>query len=164
MSRVGRSMMLRDIFVPAALAVSAVTALSLPVLTYEELQPPPIAWTDDVDEGLSRAQHEDKPVVVYVGAEWDCAAKELEHVTFVDPAIRAIMHSDFVAIRIDATDEDSPSLRRDLERFKVIGEPALIILSHGSLKEQSRFNEFVKPDRLAPALLGVSASRGKYFF
>ncbi|MEA2753052.1 MAG: thioredoxin:protein disulfide reductase [Myxococcales bacterium] len=112
----------------------------------------PFTWESDVAAGLARAKAENKPVVVYFGATWDCAAKELEHQTWSDPQIRLLLGRELVAIHVDATDDENPNTRENAERFKVVGDPTVIILGADGRSEISRFNEFVQPERMAQAL------------
>ena len=158
--------MLRDYLVPLTLSVGAATALSLPRVAYEDLTPPQVQWSSDVVGSFLRARDEDKLVIVYFGAEWDTAAKEFEHETWPDPEVRSILRSEYVAIKIDATDDESPETRGWQSQFKVVGDPTIIVLSRGGYGEIMRFNEYVKPDVMATKLLAASDephSRGHFF-
>jgi hypothetical protein len=89
---------------------------------------------------------------VYFGAAWDTAAKELEHVTFVDPRVRSRLSRDFITVMVDATDDESPYTREMQQRFKVVGDPTMIVLGSDAETEVVRFNEFIPPDVLTRAL------------
>ena len=110
---------------------------------------PPYA---DLEAALASGKAQDKPILVYFGAEWDTAAKKLEEVTFVDPEVRWLLRRDFVSIRVDTTDDEAPLLRALQERFKVVGDPTTVILASDGVSELARFNEFVAPRRFARAL------------
>jgi thiol:disulfide interchange protein len=112
----------------------------------------PMQWQGDLDVALASAKAQNKPLFVYFGASWDTAAKELEHVTFVDPEVRALLGRDFVSMRVDASDDENPDTRRLQERFKVVGDPTIIVLGPDGTSEIVRFNEFIKPRVLARAL------------
>lgn len=112
----------------------------------------PLTWESDVDAGLAKARAQDKPVLVYFGASWDCAAKELENETWSDPWIRLLLGHEFVAIRVDATDDENPNTRKNAARFKVVGDPTVIILGADGRTEIRRFNEFVRSDVMGRAL------------
>ncbi len=60
----------------------------------------------------------------------------------------------FVAVRVDATDEEDPRAREILEKYRVIGLPTLVILD-SSGRERQRVTSFVKPDELLAMLQGV---------
>jgi len=112
----------------------------------------PMKWETDLDAGLARARREHKPVVVYFGATWDTAAKELEHVTFVDPEVRLLLGRDFVSVHVDTSDDEDPPARRLTERFKVVGDPTIVIVAADGTSEIRRFNEFIPPAVFAAAL------------
>jgi thiol:disulfide interchange protein len=111
-----------------------------------------VAWEHDLDAASARAKAQNKPLLVMFGADWDCAAKELQHETFSDPLIRLWLAAGFVSAYVDMTDEDLPSLKASLERFKVVGDPALIVIARDGTTELTRLNEFVPPAELLPSL------------
>lgn len=112
----------------------------------------PVSWYADVDVGMAAGKAQDKPVVVYFGATWDTSAKELEHVTFVDPEVRWLLRRDFVSVHVDSSDDEKPLTTELQRRFKVIGDPTLVIMGSDGVTELARFNEFVPPRVFAHAL------------
>ncbi len=111
---------------------------------------PPIAWMTDHDAALKRAKSEGKPMLIDFGAEWCTACKELEHQTFPDPNVRAEAQR-FVALRIDATDDEDATVNKLKDRYKVVGLPTVIMLDKTG-KEIVRFNEFVKAETFHAAM------------
>ncbi len=118
----------------------------------------PLRWESDVEVAFAKGKAENKPVVVYFGADWDNAAKELEHQTFVDPVVRTLLWRDFIAVHVDSTDDEEPSLRKLSERFKVVGDPTIVIMSANGVTELRRVNEFVPPEKFAPMLRAATRS------
>ena len=57
----------------------------------------------------------------------------------------------FIAIRVDASDDENPETKRLTEKYKIVGLPTVIMLD-GAGNEISRFNEFVPPEKFAAAL------------
>jgi hypothetical protein len=112
----------------------------------------PLTWESDFSKGLARAEAQNKPIVLYFGAEWDTAAKELEQQTWSDPEIRLLLGRQFVAIAIDTTDDEAAFTRTMQERFKVVGDPTVIILGSDGSTEILRFNEYVPPRVMGPVL------------
>jgi thiol:disulfide interchange protein len=112
----------------------------------------PVAWEPEVDVGIARARREGKPIVIYFGATWDTAAKELEYVTFADPEVRFLLRRDFVAVHVDTTDDEDPVEQRTVRRFDVIGDPTILILGPQASTELVRVTEFVQPARFASML------------
>ncbi len=112
----------------------------------------PVTWYGDLDVALAAGKAQDKPIFVYFGADWDSAAKELEHVTFVDSEVSWLLRRDFVSVRVDTTDDEAPQTREPQRRFKVVGDPTLVLLASDGVSELARFYEFVDPPRFARAL------------
>ena len=111
----------------------------------------PLTWETDEVAALARSAQEKRPLFVYVGAEWDASAKELEHVTFADARVRKELRR-FVKLHIDMTDDELPSTARATQRFKIIGEPALLVLAPDGETELVRIHQFVPPDQLVAVL------------
>ena len=66
----------------------------------------------------------DKPVMLDFSAKWCSACKELEHITFKDPQVVALLRN-FTLLRADVTD-NSPEEKALLKRFNLFGPPAMI--------------------------------------
>jgi hypothetical protein len=67
---------------------------------------------------------------------------------------------DWIAIKVDMTDEDAPGLREKLDRFKVIGDPSTILIDFdvpGGGHELLRFNEYVPAMKMASAIRAAAA-------
>ena len=117
---------------------------------------PAITWVDNEQAGRAKATAENKPVLVDFGATWCTACKELEHNTFPNPGVRTEAQR-FVAIHVDATDDDAPDTKRLQEKYKVVGLPTVIMLDAAG-NEVARFNEFVGPDKFIAAMKKVPNS------
>ena len=116
----------------------------------------PVRWHVDVKTAEASAKAQHKPLLVYFGAAWDMAAKQMEQKTFADPEVRFLMGQHFVVVHVDATDDESPELRELQSRFKVLGDPTTVIMSADGKAELVRFNEFVPPRRFANVLTRVA--------
>lgn len=114
--------------------------------------PKPIAWLTDENAAAQLAATTHKRGLVFVGAEWDTAAKELEHETFVDPEVRRLVNNGYIPLAVDATDDESPVTRRQLDRFKILGDPSLIIFEPDFKTELYRLNEYVSAQHFASVL------------
>jgi len=117
---------------------------------------PEIAWINSEDAGRAKASAENKPVLIDFGASWCTACKELEHNTFPNPGVRTEAQR-FVAIRVDATDDEAPDTKRLQDKYKVVGLPTVIMLDSGGA-EIARFNEFVPPEKFLAAMKKVPNS------
>lgn len=117
---------------------------------------PEITWLANEADGRAKASAENKPVLIDFGATWCTACKELEHNTFPNPGVRTEAQR-FIAIRVDATDDDAPDTKRLQEKYKVVGLPTVIMLDPAG-NEVTRFNEFVPPEKFLAAMKKVPAS------
>ena len=110
-----------------------------------------LIWETDDVAALARSAREGRLLFVYVGAEWDASAKQLELVTFADARVRNELRT-FVNLHIDMSDDELPSTARATQRFKIIGEPALLVLAPDGETELVRIHQFVPPERLVAVL------------
>lgn len=115
-----------------------------------------LTWETDDVAALARSAREDRLLFVYVGAEWDASAKELEHVTFVDARVRKELRR-FVNLHVDMTDDELPSTARATKRFHIVGEPALLVLAPDGETELVRIHQFVPPEELVAVLRAALA-------
>jgi thiol:disulfide interchange protein DsbD len=114
-----------------------------------------IEWMASEEAGRAKALADGKPVLIDFGASWCTACKELEHKTFPDPNVRAEA-ARFIAIRVDASDDENPETKRLSEKYKIVGLPTVIMMDRDG-KEVTRFNEFVPPEKFVAALKKVPA-------
>ena len=114
----------------------------------------PIVWLAKETDAIAKASAEKKPLIIDFGASWCKACKELEELTFPDARVRGEAQR-FVALRVDASDDDSPEVKVLQAKYKVVGLPTVVILDSAG-KESARFNEFAPPDRFAAALKSVN--------
>jgi thiol:disulfide interchange protein DsbD len=122
-------------------------------IAWVQLPKAQLEWLASEPDGMQRAQAEHRPVIVDFGATWCTACKELESHTFADARVLREAGR-FVAVRVDATDEDDPQVSSVKGKYKVVGLPTVVVLdSHG--KERARLNEFVPPERFLEIIRAV---------
>ena len=112
-----------------------------------------LQWIGSEADGSRLAQAEHRPLIVDFGAEWCGACKELASHTFADDKVRDEAGR-FVAVRVDATDEDDPQVNAVKGKYRVVGLPTVVVFDSQG-KERARFNEFVPPDRFLAAIRAV---------
>ncbi len=61
----------------------------------------PVHWVPWSDAAFARARAEDKPVLMDIGAVWCHWCHVLDHESYDDPAVAAIINEHFVAIKVD---------------------------------------------------------------
>jgi thioredoxin:protein disulfide reductase len=111
-----------------------------------------LAWEKtDIEAARQRALRENRPLLVDFTAAWCGACKELDKVTFAAPEVGAEMGR-FVAVKVDATNDDDPRVGATLERFRVVGLPTVLVFDSRG-KEAIRYTDFVAP---AEFLSGIS--------
>jgi len=103
-----------------------------------------------LDKALQQAKDLDKPVMIDVYADWCVACLELEHKTFSDPAVQALL-APFTLIRLDITNsQDTDQL---LNRFNIIGPPTLVFFDvEGKEVNAARITGFVDADEFKAVL------------
>ena len=85
---------------------------------------PPVAWHEWSPEAFAEARREGKHLLVSVQAAWCHWCHVMNDRTFGDPAVRAKLAADYIAIKVDS------DARPDLaERFQDYAWPATVLLS-----------------------------------
>jgi thiol:disulfide interchange protein DsbD len=122
-------------------------------LSWLDLPKAHLEWLTSEAEGTKLARSEHRPLIVDFGAEWCGACKELTRHTFADDNVRSEAGR-FVAVQVDATDDDDPQVNAIKDKYKVVGLPTVVVMDSTG-KERVRFNEFVPPERFLSAIRSV---------
>jgi thiol:disulfide interchange protein DsbD len=115
---------------------------------------PAVRWEASEPKAMARVAAEHKPLLVDFGASWCGACKELDEKTFPDARVRE-QGARFVALHVDATDDDDPEVSRVRTKYGAKEGLPVVVLFQSDGKEAFRFTEFVPPERLAAALSTV---------
>ena len=92
-----------------------------------------------------------KPVMIDFAADWCLPCKELEHKTFVDPAVVAA-GSGWIFLKADLTKTGSPEVEALKDKWKVLGVPTLIFLGPDGRETGERVIGFEPPESFVSRL------------
>lgn len=123
-----------------------ITALTLPdrELNWQKIT---------IAEAQKSAALDSQPLLVDFTAAWCAACKELDKLTFADPAVSREAGR-FLAVKVDATDDEDPVVAKTMSDLKVVGLPT-VLLFDSSGKEVKRFTDFVAAEEFVTALRSV---------
>ena len=123
-------------------APDAASVAALPLATTRG----PLVWLASETEALAQGRAERRPVLVHFATEWCADCKRMVSETFGDPRVKTEAGR-FVAVRIDATNDEDPQVSAALSKYAVVNVPTLILLD-SSGHETRRFTELIGPDTL----------------
>jgi thioredoxin:protein disulfide reductase len=114
-----------------------------------------LTWEHSEAEASARAKAEKRPMLIDFTAEWCGACKEIAKETFSDPrVVEKAVSAKFVAIKVDATNDEDPQVDAVKGKYKVVGLPTVVIYD-SSGNERKRFNEFVGPEPFLAAIKDI---------
>lgn len=112
-----------------------------------------LVWETHEGPALERARSEHRPVMIDVRADWCAPCLAMESETFADARVKA-EGGRFIAIRIDATDQNDTQFMAARFKYKVQGLPTMLLLDHDG-HEAERIDHFVNADELLVLLKKV---------
>lgn len=114
-----------------------------------------LAWEYiPVQAAREKAKNEKRPLLVDFTATWCGACKELDKHTFSQPEV-ANEAGRFVAVKVDATDDEDPLVSSTMGELKVRGLPTVLVYdSQGT--EAIRCTDFVEPKPFLDAIKSVN--------
>jgi thiol:disulfide interchange protein DsbD len=114
-----------------------------------------LAWEHSEEAAFAKAKAENRPLLVDFTASWCVACQELATSTFADPRVQSrALAANFVAVKVDASNDDDPQVDKVKDKYKVKGLPTVVIYD-SSGKERKRFTEFVGPEPFLSAIEGI---------
>ena len=107
-----------------------------------------------IERLMKEVRASDKPVVVDFGKESCTSCKELEEITFPDPAVKKELKN-FTFIRIDVTDNTDEE-KALLKKFGLFGTPNIIFFDkNGTFMPEKSLTGFIKPEKFVEHLKRV---------
>lgn len=114
-------------------------------LNWEEL---PLAEARDM------AVQEGRPLLVDFTAAWCVACKKLDKLTFAEPEV-AREAGRFLAVKVDATDDEDPAVRQAMDALGVVGLPTVVLFDSAG-QEAVRYTDFVPAERFLEDIRSVN--------
>lgn len=111
-----------------------------------------IRWAD-LDDGLAEAKRTGRPLLVDVQTKWCGWCRKMDKTTYADPVVREFVSRKFIAVRIDAEDDErhvdyggvESTHRQFADSFRITGYPTTLFLAaDGALVTQ--VPGFVQPE------------------
>jgi thiol:disulfide interchange protein DsbD len=93
-----------------------------------------IKGLDGLQQALDAAKLQNKPVMLDFYADWCVSCKEMEKLTFSDPAVQNSL-SNIVLLQADVTDNDEKD-KELYQHFGIIGPPAIIFYSTAGVEQR----------------------------
>jgi thiol:disulfide interchange protein len=84
-------------------------------------------WTPSLADGLAAAKRDGKPVLIDMWATWCKNCLTMDKTTLEDPAVKSAL-ADYVKIKFQAEDPDSPPVKAVMQKFDAVGLPTYVIL------------------------------------
>jgi len=110
-----------------------------------------LVW-EQIPVKVARAKAIDaqRPLIVDFGAAWCGACKELDKLTFSEERVQREAGR-FMAVRVDATNDEDPAVEAAMGEFAVKGLPTVVIFD-SSGKEAARYTDFVEAPQFLETL------------
>lgn len=86
-----------------------------------------LSWQDDLEKAQALARKQGRDLFIDVSASWCAPCQELEEVTFADEAVAKRLSDQYVALKLDVT-EQTDADKALMDKFGVKLLPALLVV------------------------------------
>ena len=144
-------------FIIASIAGTSVMLFSPQALVESRFQV--VTSSSELQQALTQAEQQNKPVLLDYYASWCVACKEMDLRTFSDPAVAKLMDK-YALIRIDVS-KNSTEIQSLQQRYKVLAPPSIVFLDNKGIQLNSyNVTGFISSNQLISNLEGASSSAG----
>ena len=142
-------------FIIASIAGASVMLFSPQALVESRFQV--VTSNSELQQALSQAQQQNKPVLLDYYASWCVACKEMDLRTFSDPAVAKLMDK-YALIRIDVS-KNSTEIQSLQQRYKVLAPPSIVFLDNKGIQLNNyNVTGFISSNQLISNLEGASSA------
>ena len=142
-------------FIAASIAGASVMLFSPHALVESRFQL--VTSNSELQQALSQAQQQNKPVLLDYYASWCVACKEMDLRTFSDPAVAKLMDK-YALIRIDVS-KNSTEIQSLQQRYKVLAPPSIVFLDNKGIQLNNyNVTGFISSNQLISNLEGASSA------
>ncbi len=113
----------------------------------------PLPWRHDVAAGMAEAREAGKGIMLDFSAEWCAPCKEMEKLTFSDPAVYAEIEDRFVPIKVHMSEENADNKALSAT-YSAQTLPAVVLLAPAG-EIVARVDSMIQPDAFLAKLRQV---------
>jgi len=140
---------IRSFRIIAVMAMIAVLALAFPVACRNNVEST-VDWVYSYEQALSRAQSDNRPILIDFWAEWCRPCLEMDRTTYADEEVGAFLNENFINLKVDV-ERGSLASTYDIRSI-----PQVVFLSPaGEEITDSRIVGYVYPDSFLPRVEAV---------
>ncbi len=109
---------------------------------------PGVTWQPYSAEVMEKARKSNRPVILDFSATWCTPCRELEDITFRDPAVVKQAQDSFVMVKVDLTTSGNPINEKLVTQYSIKGVPTVVFFdSQGRERKDLRLVDFVPADQ-----------------